>query len=104
MSIEKYKEFLIYHAENPHIYKAFEKIALEAAKLKQRFSCRAIFHILRWETRHSGTGHFKIQDHVSPYYGRLFEQTYPQYQGFFQKTKIIPSDYTVDDYYAGKLK
>jgi hypothetical protein len=102
MSVKKLKEFEIYHAKNPHIYEAFERIALEMANRKERFSCRAIFHILRWETIISGTGHFKIQDHVSPYYGRLFEKRHPRHTGFFKKIKIIPSDYTIDDYYATK--
>lgn len=101
MSLKKLKEFKIYHAANPHIYEAFEQLALEMAKRKERFSCRAIFHILRWETIISGTGHFKIQDHVSPYYGRLFEKKFPQYKDFFKKIKIIPSDFnSLDDYYS----
>lgn len=99
MSIKTEKKFQIYHAKNPHLYKAFMKLALEMAKRKEKFSCRAIFHILRWETIILGTGPFKVWDHASPYYGRMFEKEFPQYKGFFRKKKILASDYNSEEDY-----
>jgi len=93
MSSAILKKFKIYHAENPHIYKAFKEKALEAAKRRVRFSARAIFCILRWETPVTGTGQFKIWDHASPYYARMFEKEFPKYKGFFKKRKILPEEF-----------
>jgi len=108
MSIEMEKKFKKYHAENPHIYEAFKKLALEAIRTKRHFSCRGIFHKLRWDSMISGEkwgekSGYKILNDTSPYYGRMFEKEFPQYKGFFHKKKILPSDYTVDDYYETKL-
>ena len=99
MSICTEKKFKIYHVENPQIYMAFKEKALEAVKRKQHFSCRAIFHVLRWETMVSGKGDFKVWNDSSPYYGRLFEKDFPQHKGFFRKKKILASDYTSEDDY-----
>jgi hypothetical protein len=85
MSEAERVKFEKYHAENPHVYTEFEKFANLAALHRPHFSARAIIHKMRWETMVGGSGHFKIQDHVSPYYARLFEQNNPRLKGFFRK-------------------
>jgi hypothetical protein len=93
MSLKEFEKFKKYHAENPHIYEAFKEKALEAAKRKVKFSARAICAVIRWETPIEGTGNYKINDHASPYYARMFEKEYPQYKGFFDKLKILPEEF-----------
>ena len=85
------KQFCKFHKQNPHIYEAFEILALQAASKRQRFGARAIFEVMRWETQVrpiTPNSKYKIQDHWSPYYARLFEQKHPQHKGFFQKKDI----------------
>ncbi len=93
MTVEKKKEFEIYHAKNPHIYEAFKEKALEAAKRRVRFSARAIISILRWETPLTGTGTYKIWSPATPYYVRMFEAEFPEHKGFFKKLRILPEEF-----------
>lgn len=108
MTVETEKQFKIYHAKNPHIYEAFKKLALEATTRKEHFSCRGIFHKLRWDSMIAGEDWvkqdgYRILNAMSPYYGRMFEKEFPRHKGFFHKKKILPSDFTVEDYYATEL-
>jgi len=108
MSLDMQKKFAVYHAANPHIYEAFKKLALEATKRKDRFSARGIFHKLRWDSMISGEDWkdgkgYKILNGSSPYYARMFEAEFPRHKGFFTKKKILPSDFTVEDYYATEI-
>lgn len=93
MSLKEFQKFKKYHKENPHIYEAFKKLALEAVQRRVKFSARAICAVIRWETPISGTGNYKINDHCSPYYARMFEEEFPQHKGFFDKRKILPEEF-----------
>jgi hypothetical protein len=101
MSLEMKKQFEEYHEANPHIYEAFKKLALEAVKTKKHFSCRGIFHKLRWDSMIAGEewgkkDGYKLLNATSPYYGRMFEKEFPRYKGFFRKKKILPEDFDYD--------
>lgn len=80
------KDFRAFHAANPHVYKMFCDFALQAASRRPHFSSRAIIHRMRWETMiQTDDDRFKISDHHSPFYARMFEFDYPQHKGFFAK-------------------
>ena len=78
-------KFLAYHQENPHIWEMFERFALQAIKSGQtRLSADLIIQRLRWETMLSAIkDNYKINDHYSADYARLFMEKHPQYNGFF---------------------
>ena len=78
--------FLKYHRNHPEIWDNFERLALEViSKGKTKWSARAIFNVLRYEFEIKSTlgEDFKINDHYSPYYARVFHFKYPEYDGFF---------------------
>lgn len=76
-----------YHADNPHVYEAFRKFALESAARRPHFSARAIFHRMRWQTMITGNDEFKINNNYSAFYARMFENDYPDLKGFFETRK-----------------
>lgn len=79
-------EFLLYHKENPEIYEAFKKKALEAARKGfKHYGSKGIFELIRWETGVSGSDGFKVNNKYTPNYARLFEKDNPYLKGFFRK-------------------
>jgi len=84
------ERFLEFHAENPHVYKALLRFALEAyAAGRGRFSMRAIFHRARWYTRIETTDpDWKINDRWSPHYARMMMEAVPELEGFFELREL----------------
>jgi hypothetical protein len=82
MSNEEFQKHL---DENPQMYKMFERFALEAARYRPRFSARAIFERMRWETLVTEkSASFKINNNWVPNYALKFMQDNPEYNGFFE--------------------
>lgn len=78
--------FAEYHAANPHVWEEFERRALTMiAAGRPRYSARTIVEAIRWHfdaQTTSGDG-FKINDHHSAYYARLFVAKHPEHREFF---------------------
>lgn len=81
--------FQQYHAANPHIYTAFKRFALELVGAgRTRIGARMIVERLRWESMiRSNTGEYKLNDHYTPFYVRLFVKEFPQHEGLFKTRK-----------------
>ncbi len=88
-SRERFERF---HKENPHVFDLFKRFAFQAlASNRGRFSGRTIIHRIRWYTRvetDDPTG-FKINDHWSPYYVRMFVAEFSEHEGFFEMRRAI---------------
>jgi hypothetical protein len=86
-------DFWKFHAENPHVYRLFCKFAARVlARGYSAHSARDIIHRIRWETSiETGDDEFKINDHHSPYYGRLWMRDHPQHDGFFRTRTVAAS-------------
>lgn len=75
-----------FHAANPHVYGLFKRFAAELlAAGRERYSARTIVERIRW---HVATGTktddgFKISDHFSAFYARLWLAEHPEREGFF---------------------
>lgn len=78
--------FLEYHAANPHVWAEFERRALAMiAAGRRRYSARTIVEAIRWHfdsTTTTGDG-FKINDHHSAFYARLFVAKHTEHREFF---------------------
>lgn len=74
-----------FHQANPHVWALFIRYAKAAAAAVPHWGCRAVFHRIRWYTHieTKSADRFKINNNHSPYYARLFEQEFPEHQGFF---------------------
>ena len=81
------ENFEKHHEKNPHIYEAFEKYALKSAKRRNKYSAKAIFHIMRWETElEEKDSEYKISDGWIAHYARLFMEKNPTHKGLFRTT------------------
>ena len=90
-SVEKFERF---HVKNPHVYQLFKRYALEASIRERRFSARTIIHRMRWFTQveTDDPDGFKINDHWSPYYARMFVEDFPQYEHFVERRTAPKAD------------
>lgn len=82
---QRKKEFTQWHLNNPAIWAAFERFALEAAESNRAtYSHWAVMNRVRWHTSIETTGkEFKISNNHIAFYARIFCGTYPQYRNFF---------------------
>ena len=82
------QEFLNYLPENIHVYQAFEQ---EARKVLQKgykhYSARTIIEVLRHHTALSDSSKWKLNDHATPYFSRLFALLNPASAGLFEFRK-----------------
>ena len=87
LETEEFKWFRTYHEQNPQIYELFRRYTLRCIERGfQHFSAEFVFNIIRWETPvKAGDEDFKINNNAKPFYSRLFEREFPQYEGFFRK-------------------
>ena len=82
-----------FHGANPQVWQRF---CYHVERLKARgathYSARTLISVIRFErdmaSRDFETG-LRVNDHFSPYYGRLYEIAYPDDEGFFSKRKLI---------------
>lgn len=86
---EAVERFMAFHHENLKVYDLFERFALEAIRRgRSRFSARTIIHRIRWYTEIETRGDaYKINDHWSPFYARMFLKKHPGHDGFFEFRK-----------------
>jgi hypothetical protein len=79
-----------YLRENGHIYKEFRRRADEAMKADPHgpMSADDILHSIRWDTRLKAKGDvFKINDHASALFARLYIEERPHAQKNFRSRK-----------------
>lgn len=85
------EKFEKYHADNPHLYTLFERYAIEAVVAgASRISARLISERIRWECvleRRTIGDRYKINDHYTPCYARMFMEKYPAYNTLFRMKK-----------------
>jgi hypothetical protein len=78
-------EFWKHHDVNPRMYELFNQFAGQAVVRRPRYSSDAILHRIRWFTDIESTGEpFKVNDHYSAYYARLWMRDHPEHAGFFE--------------------
>jgi len=79
--------FKKYHAENPHVYETFKKLAFKMLGTgRKKYSARTIFEVMRWDRDVKTTGDvFKIGNDFIPIYVRLLIYHYPiEFSEFFE--------------------
>lgn len=84
---ERFRKF---DAANPHIYRLFERYALQlVAAGRQRFSSRTIVERIRWDYAVSTEGSaFKFNENFTAYYGRKFVEQHPEHQGRIEMRRL----------------
>lgn len=82
--------FRRFHEGNPAIYVLFKRFTFEVMGAGfARYSARTIVHRIRWHevVEHEDTD-FKINDHHSPYYARMFHEDHPEHGSFFELRQV----------------
>ncbi|MAS98849.1 MAG: hypothetical protein CMF29_08040 [Kiritimatiellaceae bacterium] len=84
------EEWWEFHKANPHVYNLFCDYANKAiASGRKHYSARTIIELIRWHNDIETTeSDFKINDHVVPYYARLFMHYHPEHKGFFELRQL----------------
>lgn len=85
------EEFIEYDKENPGIWKLFEDFTIRAINRGYKnFGAAFVVNIIRWETKVGyGDEEFKVRNAFAPFYSRKFMKLYPQYEGFFRKSRSV---------------
>jgi len=81
------RAFEEFHALNPHVWAEFERRALLLiASGRARYSARTIIEAIRWhfDAETTSADGFKINDHHSAFYARLFAERHPGHGEFFK--------------------
>ncbi len=67
------ERFTRYHAANPQVWEAFDRLARQAVGVgRTRLSAKLFFEVIRWETLVSARGDaFKVNNSFSAFYARL---------------------------------
>lgn len=86
-TLTKTRRFELFHQQNPEVWRLFVKFTKELiGRGFQHNSARTVLYRIRWDTDIATDGElsgFKINDHFSPFYARLFHRTFPKHDGFF---------------------
>lgn len=79
-------EFLAMLPKNLHVYTAFEREALRVvARGREHYSARTIIEVLRHNSALEEVGGaWKLNDHATPYWARLFALMNPDHAGLFE--------------------
>lgn len=92
------RQFAQFHAQNPHVYRAFERFACEAMRSGQRIGAKAIWERMRWhlmmETSEHVNGGFKLNNNLTAYYARELMRRRPEFCGFFEIRRVRGEDIT----------
>ena len=87
MNVEQFSaDFLAWLPSNLHVYRAFEAEAFAVIRAGiKHYSARTIIHVLRHHSALAENGKgWKLNDHTSPYLGRLFSLLHPEHAGMWE--------------------
>lgn len=84
---ELFERFVAFHRAHPEVWRYFDRYALDArASGQERYGASEIVGRIRWHVRveRRGAEPFKVNDHVSPFYARLWMLAHPEAGAFFE--------------------
>lgn len=81
-----FERFEKFHRENPEVWEKFKAFTRQLmAAQHQHYSSDAVLHRIRWESAIQTSGsNFKINDHYSALYARLWQVAFPEHEHFFK--------------------
>lgn len=85
-------DFIRFHRANPRVWELFKRFSMDLILAgRPHHSADSVIHRIRWETAICTTdaaSEFKINDHYSSLYARLFHLAFPDYGNFFRVRKL----------------
>jgi hypothetical protein len=87
------ESFVKFHKANPQVWLLFRKFTLQLIEGgRTHYSADAIIQRVRWDIDNATSDEpFKINDHATCFFARLFQVKYPEHRGFF-RTRHRPSE------------
>ena len=77
-------DFTTYHEQNPQVYAAFKAKAIQAMqKGFTHYGAKALFEIIRFETKIAGNDEFKINNNYTADYARKLMAERAEFRDFF---------------------
>lgn len=77
--------FVEWLEENEHVYREFERRALQVAGFRDHYGARTIIEVMRHETAIRQLGdEYKLNDHMTPDLARLFSMCNPNHASLFE--------------------
>lgn len=96
-----FERFVQFHRENPAIWRLFRLFTFNRIKRGfKRYSARGIAARVRFETdlpTQDDTG-FKLNDHYTPYYARMFAVRYPNHGDFFRMRELVSAHHSPSEH------
>lgn len=81
-------KFEDYHRDNPDVYEALKKFALQAKRSgRTRLGIAMLYERVRWFTTIETSGTFKVGNTWRAYYARKLMKEEPELAGFFETRK-----------------
>jgi hypothetical protein len=79
------ERFAAFDAENPHVWQAFERFALEAVRAgRQRIGAKALWERMRWwSTVESNDPEFKLNNNWTAHLARKWQRLHPEHADLF---------------------
>jgi len=94
--MDRKAKILELHKDNPNIYEAFEKKALQVFRERKYYSARFIIEFLRWDTTEGTDDRFKVNNDFSVFCSRLFIKRFPKYKDKFSFRTSVFDDKDLD--------
>tara|TARA_A100001015_G_scaffold113143_1_gene125699 strand:+ start:1523 stop:1873 length:351 start_codon:yes stop_codon:yes gene_type:complete len=88
-------KFIKFHAQNPHVWREFKRLAFDALEKGHRnYSAKLIIEMIRWESKieTEKVDSFKISNEITSFYPRMFHNSFPQLKGFFKTREVEEFD------------
>lgn len=86
------ERFALFHAANPHVADALERLAEPWLARHQHASMKALFERLRWESGIQTTGDlYVLNNDYTAYYSRLLMERRPEWAGAF-RTRALKAE------------
>lgn len=86
------ERFTLFHAANPHVADALERLAEPWLARHSHASMKALFERLRWESGIQTTGDvYVLNNDFTAYYSRLLMERRPEWAGAF-RTRALKAE------------
>lgn len=83
------QKFVEHHTANPHIFKAFVRLAERAkAEGRKHYGAKFMLELVRWNTPVEAADAYKVNNNFPSRYVRLLAKERPDLAGLFETRKL----------------
>lgn len=75
-------------AKYPHVYRLFERYALEASRRGRKFGMKALVERVRWQVIFETDEEYKLNNNYTSYIGRRLVRDHPELEQYIEFRKV----------------